>query len=206
MGWSGEEEWGGVGRRNGVEWGGVMGWNGEEDSTYLHAGIVSDLGVAQHEVLLPLRLQSRVLLAHLTLFHWDVTTCAIGLGTLAGQIVRGFLINMYKRRGRRGGGEEGRRGGREEGRKGGGEEGRRRREEGRRRGGEEGRKGGGKEGSRAGREEGGRRGGREEGGRRGGKGRVGKHIVHVISSYCTQTKPGINMLRNTQSCALYVGI
>ena len=89
-----------------------MGWNGEEDSTYLHAGIVSDLRVAQHEVLLlPLCLQSRVLLAHLTLLHWDVTTCAIGLGTLAGQIVRGFLINMYKGRGRRGGGEEGRRGG-----------------------------------------------------------------------------------------------
>ena len=107
-----------------------MGWNGEEDSTYLHAGIVSDLGVAQHEVLLlPLRLQSRVLLAHLTLLHWDVTTCAIGLGTLAGQIVRGFLINMYKGRGRRGGGrrrreEEGGGGGEEGGRRGGREEGR----------------------------------------------------------------------------------
>ena len=161
-----------------------MGWNGEEDSTYLHAGIVSDLRVAQHEVLLlPLRLQSRVLLAHLTLLHWDVTTCAIGLGTLAGQIVRGFLINMYKGRGRRGGGEEGRRGVGEEGRRGGGQEGKR--------------EGGGQEGK--------REGGGEEG-RRGGKGRVGKHIVHVISSYCTQTKPGINMLRYTQSCALYVGI
>ena len=155
-----------------------MGWNGVEDSTYLHAGIVSDLGVAQHEVLLlPLRLQSRVLLAHLTLLHWDVMTCAIELGTLAGQIVRGFLINMYKGRGRRAGGEEGRRGGgrrrREEGRKGGGEEGKREvgGEEGRRGGGRRGggRRGGGQEGKREGGGEEGRRGGGEEG--RKGRGR-----------------------------------
>ena len=67
--------------------------------SHLYAWVIGDLGVAQDKVLLlPLCLEARMLLVHVTLLHRYVTACSIGLGTLA-QIVRRFLAR-WKEEGR----------------------------------------------------------------------------------------------------------